>query len=68
MTFPYTNNQPLMKLKILGPNGIKEYDAYLDTGATKTLIPEKDARELKLSYSGDIAIITASGSPSNFLG
>jgi len=49
-----------MKLKVFGPNGIKEYDAYLDTGATKTLIPETDAKELGLQYSGDIMIVTAS--------
>ena len=50
-----------MRLKVFGPNGIKEYDAYLDTGATKTLIPESDAKQLGLKYSGDIMIITASG-------
>lgn len=50
-----------MKLRVFEPNGIREYDAYLDTGATKTLVPERDAKELALPYSGDIVVITASG-------
>ncbi len=50
-----------MKLKVFGPNGVKEHNAYLDTGATKTLIPESDAKDIGLQYSGDIMIITASG-------
>ena len=48
-------------MRVFGPRGEKEFCAYLDTGATKTLIPEKDALELGLSYVGEIAFMTASG-------
>jgi len=37
---------PLLRLRVLGPKGKKEYNAYLDIGASKTLIPETDAHEI----------------------
>jgi len=52
---------PLLRLKVFGPQGVKEYNAYLDIGASKTLIPESDAHEIGLPYSGDIPILTGSG-------
>ena len=61
MRLSYIDNNPMAKLKVLGPAGEKEFYAYLDTGATKTLIPEKDALELDLKYSGEIVFLTASG-------
>jgi len=61
MRYPYTDNMPLMKLVVFSPEGEKEYDAYLDIGASKTLIPESDAHELGLPYSGEIPILTGSG-------
>ena len=61
MRLPYIGNSPMVKLKVLGPSGEKEYYSYLDTGATKTLIPEIDTLELDLTYSGEIAFLTASG-------
>lgn len=44
-----------------GPRGQEEYKAYLDTGAGRTLIPERDAVKLGLEYVGDTEIITGSG-------
>jgi predicted aspartyl protease len=60
----YKNNMPVMKLKVFGPKGMKEYDAYLDTGAGRSLIPEKDAIDLGLPYAGDTTIITGTGKDS----
>ncbi len=51
----------MAELKVFGSRGEKEFCAYLDTGATKTLIPEKDALGLGLSYVGETAFMTASG-------
>jgi len=61
MRFRYVDNMPLLRLRVLGPKGKKEYNAYLDIGASKTLIPETDAHEIGLHYSGEIPIITGSG-------
>jgi predicted aspartyl protease len=61
MKKPYRDNMPLMKLKVKGPISQRDYNAYLDTGAGKTLIPEKDAISLGLPYIGDTEVITASG-------
>jgi len=44
MKAAYKNDMPLLKLKVKGSKGQTEYDAYLDTGAGRTLIPEKDAK------------------------
>lgn len=61
MRLRYINNMPLLRLKVVGPKGEKEYNAYLDIGASKTLIPESDAHEIGLQYSGEMPIITGSG-------
>lgn len=52
---------PIVRIIVKGSRGEKEYDAYLDTGAGRTLIPERDAIELGLPYVGDTPIITGSG-------
>mgnify|MGYP005640815023 CR=1 FL=1 len=52
---------PIVRIIVKGPKGEKEYDAYLDTGASKCLIPEKDAKEMGLSYAGDMEVITGTG-------
>jgi len=64
MKAKYKDNMPVLKLKVFGPNGMKEYNAYLDTGAGRSLIPEKDALDLGLPYAGDTTIITGSGKDS----
>ena len=61
MKVAYKNDMPIMKLKVKGSKGQFEYDAYLDTGAGRTLIPEKDAKKLGLPYAGDTTVITGSG-------
>jgi len=52
---------PKVKIRVKGPTGEMEYDAYLDTGAFKCLIPEADATKIGLIYAGDTEIITGSG-------
>ncbi len=52
---------PIVKIIVKGPKGEKEYDAYLDTGASKCLIPEKDAKDMGLPYAGDMEVITGTG-------
>ncbi len=61
MRIPYVDGMPKIKMKVRGPKGEREYDAYLDTGASRTLIPETDAIELELPYVGDTTIITGAG-------
>lgn len=61
MKVSYRNGMPLLKVKIKGSRGEIEYDAYLDTGAGRTLIPEEDAEKLGLTYAGDTTVITGTG-------
>ena len=61
MKIPYKHNMPIVKISVKGPKGEREYDAYLDTGAGRTLIPERDAIKLGLPYVGDASVITGSG-------
>jgi predicted aspartyl protease len=61
MKTAYKNDMPILKLKVKGSKGETEYDAYLDTGAGRTLIPEKDANKFGLTYAGDTTVITGSG-------
>lgn len=61
MKTAYKNDLPTLKLKVKGSRGEIEYDAYLDTGAGRTLIPEKDAKKFGLTYAGDTTVITGSG-------
>jgi len=61
MRILYKEDMPEAKIKVKGLTGEIEYDAYLDTGAFKCLIPETDATKIGLSYAGDIEIITGSG-------
>ena len=61
MKVAYKNDMPIVELKVKGSKGQFEYDAYLDTGAGRTLIPEKDAKKLGLPYAGDTTVITGSG-------
>ncbi len=61
MRIPYRKAMPLIRIKVKGPLGERGYDAYLDTGAFKCLIPERDAIELGLLHAGDMEIITAIG-------
>jgi len=64
MKAKYKGDMPILKMKVIGPNGMKEYDAYLDTCAGRSLIPEKDAIGLGLPYAGDTTIITGTGKDS----
>lgn len=57
----YQHGDPLVRILVKGRNGEMEYEAYLDTGARKTLIPETDATTLGLEYMGDTQVITGSG-------
>jgi len=52
---------PIVRIRVKGLKGEKEYEAYLDTGASKCLVPEKDAEEIGLPYAGDMEIITGTG-------
>lgn len=61
MKTAYKNDMPILKLRVKGSKGETEYDAYLDTGAGRTLIPEKDAKRLSLTYAGDTTVITGTG-------
>lgn len=61
MKAAYKSDMPILKLKVRGSRGETEYDAYLDTGAGRTLIPEKDAKKFGLVYAGDTTVITGSG-------
>jgi len=61
MRITYKGDMPIARITVKGPRGERECDGYLDTGARRTLIPEKDAVELGLPYAGDTQIITGSG-------
>ena len=61
MKIKYREGNPTINIRIKGPEGKEEYKAYLDTGAGRTLIPERDAVKLGLEYVGDTEIITGSG-------
>ena len=52
---------PEVRIKVRGRNGEIEYDAYLDTGVFKCLIPQTDAAKIGLPYAGDAEIITGTG-------
>ena len=41
MKMSYKNNMPIARIGVKGPRGEREYDAYLDAGAGRTLIPKK---------------------------
>ena len=61
MIIPYKGDMPEVKIRVKGLTGEIEYDAYLDTGAFKCLIPEADATKIGLLYAGDAEIVTGSG-------
>lgn len=61
MRIPYKGDMPKVKIRVKGLTGEIEYDAYLDTGAFKCLIPETDATKIGLPYAGDAEIITGTG-------
>jgi len=61
MKIAYKNNMPILKLRVKGSRGQIEYEAYLDSGAGRTLIPEKDAKRFGLTYAGDTTVITGTG-------
>lgn len=61
VSFKYKNKMPLIEINAKGPKGIKNYEAYLDTGAANSLLPEDDAIEIGLPYVGDTEITTGSG-------
>jgi hypothetical protein len=46
MRITYKGDMPEVKIRVKGPTGEIEYDAYLDTGAFKCLIPESDATKI----------------------
>ena len=46
MRMPYKQDMPIVKIIVRRPKGEKGYDAYLDTGASKCLIPERDAKDI----------------------
>lgn len=48
----YREGNPTANIKVKGPRGGKKYEAYLDTGAGRTLIPKSDAVKLGLEYVG----------------
>jgi len=61
MKIPYKQNMPTVKIRVKELKGEKEYEAYLDTGASRCLIPEKDVEEIGFPYAGDMEIITGTG-------
>lgn len=61
MRIGYKDGNPIVKIKVRSAKEEMEYDAYLDTGAKRTLIPEDDAIALDLPYAGDIMVITGAG-------
>jgi predicted aspartyl protease len=61
MRIPYKGDMPEVKIKVKGLTGEIQYDAYLDTGAFKCLIPETDATKIGLLPAGATEIITGSG-------
>lgn len=61
MKIKYREGNPTINIRVKGPEGKAEYKAYLDTGAGRTLIPERDAVKLGLEYVGATEIITGSG-------
>lgn len=61
MIITYKEDMPQVKIKVRGRTGEIEYDAYLDTGAFKCLIPQTDATKIGLQYAGDAEIATGSG-------
>jgi len=61
MKIKYREGNPTANIKVKGPRGGKKYEAYLDTGAGRTLIPKSDAVKLGLEYVGATEVITGSG-------
>jgi len=43
MRIAYREDMPTAKIRVSGPKGEREYYGYLETGAGRTLIPERDA-------------------------
>jgi hypothetical protein len=64
MKVAYREGNPIVRIEVAGEIEKKEYNAYLDTGAKRTLIPEDDAIALNLHYAGDIMVITGTGKDS----
>jgi len=54
------NNNPLVTIRV---KGIKEVDleAYVDSGATMSLIPRSVAGKLELEHVGETSVITGKG-------
>jgi len=61
MIIAYKEDMPRVRIRVKGSKGEIEYDAYLDTGAFKCLIPQTDAVKIGLPYAGDAEIITGTG-------
>ena len=61
MKIKYEYDMPVMEMTVIGPLGEKRFKAYVDTGAGRSLIPERDALRLGLPYVGDLLVITGAG-------
>ena len=62
MKIKYSDGMPLISIKIKGPRGEAEVkEAYLDSGAGKTLVSEGLVLKLGLRYRADYPAVTGSG-------
>ncbi len=59
--FAYQSGLPLISIVIKGRTGKISLNTHIDFAASKTLVPQKIARELELTLKGHVPIATASG-------
>lgn len=61
MKFAYQKGLPLIPIVIKSEISKISLNAHIDFAASKTLVPQKIARELELAHKGHVPIATASG-------
>jgi len=61
ISIAYKHNNPIVPIRVKGVGEDVELEAYVDSGATFSLIPRRVARSLKLVYAGETSVITGKG-------
>jgi len=56
----YEDNRPVVTIRFKDIKGV-DLEAYVDSGATFSLIPKSLAEELRLEYVGEVSVITGKG-------
>ena len=61
MLFKYTDDMPIVKIVVSGEVREKEFDAYIDSASSKTMIPSDSIDELGLTFKEFVPIATGAG-------